>query len=32
VFERGREQLAEFGVPIITLAKVDLDQDTLIVF
>jgi len=32
VFEGGREQLAELGVPIVSLAKIDLDGDELIVF
>jgi xanthine phosphoribosyltransferase len=32
VFEGGREQLAGLGVPIVTLAKIDLDGDELIVF
>jgi xanthine phosphoribosyltransferase len=32
VFEGGREQLAELGVPIVTLAKIDLDGDELVVF
>jgi xanthine phosphoribosyltransferase len=32
VFEGGREQLERLGVPIVTLAKIDLDGDELIVF
>jgi xanthine phosphoribosyltransferase len=32
VFEGGREQLAGLGVPIVALAKIDLDGDELIVF
>ena len=31
VFEGGREQLAGLGVPIVTLAKIDLDGDDLVV-
>jgi xanthine phosphoribosyltransferase len=32
VFEGGRKQLAGLGVPIVTLAKIDLDGDELVVF
>ena len=32
VFEGGREQLAGLGVPIVTLAKIDLDGDKIVVF
>jgi xanthine phosphoribosyltransferase len=32
VFEGGREQLAGLGVPIVTLAKIDLDGDEIVVF
>jgi xanthine phosphoribosyltransferase len=32
VFERGREQFASLSVPIVTLAKIDLDGDTITVF
>ena len=32
VFEGGREQLADLGVPIVTLAKIDLDGDNITVF
>ena len=32
VFEGGREQLADLGVPIVTLAKIDLDGDEIVVF
>ena len=32
VFERGREQLADLDVPIVTLARIDLDGDDITVF
>jgi xanthine phosphoribosyltransferase len=32
VFEHGREQLLDLGVPIVTLAQIDLDGDTITVF
>jgi xanthine phosphoribosyltransferase len=32
VFEHGREHLASLDVPIVTLAKIDLDGDEIIVF
>jgi xanthine phosphoribosyltransferase len=32
VFEHGREQLTDLAVPIVTLAKIDLDGDTITVF
>ena len=32
VFEGGREQLEGLGVPIVTLAKIDLDGDEIVVF
>ena len=32
VFEGGREQLADLGVPIVTLAKIDLEGDEITVF
>jgi xanthine phosphoribosyltransferase len=32
VFERGREQLLDLGVPIVTLAQIDLDGDAITVF
>jgi xanthine phosphoribosyltransferase len=32
VFERGREQLADLDVPIVTLARIDLDGDEITVF
>ncbi|MBL7200394.1 MAG: xanthine phosphoribosyltransferase [Anaerolineae bacterium] len=31
VFEGGREYLADLGVPVITLAKIDLEQDAIVV-
>jgi xanthine phosphoribosyltransferase len=32
VFEKGREQFVDLGVPIVTLAKIDLDGDDITVF
>ncbi len=32
VFEHGREQLVDLGVPIVTLAKIDLEGDAITVF
>ena len=32
VFEHGREELIDLGVPIVTLAKIDLDGETITVF